>query len=125
VIPETEAALARHPAVAAAAVVGIPDALRGQGLYAFVVPRPGFARDDGIADWVAAEAGPLARPDVVQWVDGLPRDRAGTLQRRVLRKIAEGEPDRIGSDAALLADPDLVARLVAGRVDRNEDPSAR
>lgn len=118
-MPDAEAALLAHPAVAAAAVVGVPDALRGQGLYAFVVVRPdaGDRTDLGtrLADWVAERKGAFVRPDIVQLVDELPRDRAGAVHRRVLRKIAEGECDRIGDDAGRLANPEVVARIAAGR----------
>ena len=57
------------------------------------------------------EIGPIASPDVIQWAPALPKTRSGKIMRRILRKIAEGEPDKVG-DVSTLADPSVVENLV-------------
>jgi acetyl-CoA synthetase len=62
----------------------------------------------------AREIGAIARPDVIQWAPGLPKTRSGKIMRRILRKIAENEVDKLG-DTSTLADPSVVDHLVANR----------
>ena len=114
---EFEAALVAVDAIAEAAVVGYPHDLKGQGVHAYVVLQPGVA--DASAATAAAHAGVRssigahARMDRVQIVPGLPKTRSGKCMRRILRKIAEGEPDKLG-DVSTLADPSVVAAIVSG-----------
>ena len=116
---EVESALVLHPKVAEAAVVGMPHAVKGQGIYAYVTLNSACAASDDLRDqlvkWVRAEIGPIATPDAVQFAAGLPKTRSGKIMRRILRKIAEGEVTSLG-DTSTLADPLVVRDLVAGRI---------
>ncbi len=118
---EIESALVEHPAVAEAAVVGFPHDIKGQGIYAFVTPVDGIAPTDALAAelqaHVAAALSPIAKPDIIQFADALPKTRSGKIMRRILRKIAEGDPEHLG-DTSTLADPQVVPRLVEGRLNR-------
>ena len=116
---EIEGALGTHPAVAEAAVVGMPHDLKGQGIYAFVTLKTGRQATPDLAAelhrTVRREIGPHATPDKVQFADGLPKTRSGKIMRRILRKIGEGAIDQLG-DTSTLADPSVVDQLVAGRL---------
>ena len=116
---EVESALVAHPKVAEAAVVGMPHEVKGQGIYAYVTLNAGEAGSDELRaelrQWVRREIGPIASPDALQFAPALPKTRSGKIMRRILRKIAEGETDSLG-DVSTLADPGVVARLVAERV---------
>ncbi|WP_213979047.1 acetate--CoA ligase [Sphingomonas sp. dw_22] len=113
---EIESALVAHPKVAEAAVVGMPHALKGQGIYAYVTLNAGEDGSDALrrelAQWVRHEIGPIATPDALQFAPGLPKTRSGKIMRRILRKIAEGDTSNLG-DTSTLADPSVVDRLVA------------
>ncbi|MGB3544340.1 acetate--CoA ligase [Rubrivirga sp.] len=120
---EVESALVLHPAVAEAAVVGRPHAIKGQGIYAYVTVGAGHepdgleAEDTLRAELVAQvreSIGPIASPEAIQLAPALPKTRSGKIMRRILRKIAEGQADAIG-DTSTLADPEVVDQLVAGR----------
>ena len=122
---EVESALVLHEAVAEAAVVGFPHAVKGEGIYAFVTPMAGVnAEPDALATALAAQVreviGPIAKPDVIQIAPSLPKTRSGKIMRRILRKIAAGEVADLG-DTSTLADPAVVADLVANR---QEGPDA-
>lgn len=116
---EVEAAIGTHGAVAEAAVVGVPHAVKGEALYAYVALRAGAAPSEPlrreIADAVRREIGPFARPDNVHWAPALPKTRSGKIVRRVLRAIAlkKGRlaPGELG-DISTLADPAVVELLV-------------
>ena len=116
---EVEAALASHPKVAEAAVVGMPHEIKGQGIYAYVTLNLSESADAALrADlikWVRREIGPIATPDAIQFAHGLPKTRSGKIMRRILRKIAEGDIGNLG-DTSTLADPAVVADLVENRV---------
>jgi acetyl-CoA synthetase len=115
---EIEGALGKHPAVAEAAVVGMPHDLKGQGIYAFVTLKTGEESSPvllkELIETVRHEIGPHATPDKIQFADGLPKTRSGKIMRRILRKIGEGAIDQLG-DTSTLADPAVVEQLVAGR----------
>ena len=116
---EVESALVLHPAVAEAAVVGYPHAIKGEGIYAYVTPMTGAAiapdtlRQE-LAELVRREIGPIAKPDVIQLAPGLPKTRSGKIMRRILRKIAANELENLG-DTTTLADPAVVEDLVRNR----------
>ena len=115
---EIESALVAHDLVAEAAVVGYPHDIKGQGIYCFVTLVSGLEPTDQTAKDLKAhvrkEIGPVATPDVIQFSPGLPKTRSGKIMRRILRKIAEGEFDKLG-DVSTLADPGVVENLIAGR----------
>ncbi|MCH9034936.1 MAG: acetate--CoA ligase, partial [Planctomycetes bacterium] len=112
---EVESALVSHAAVSEAAVVGFPHPIKGQGIYAYVTLKTGQAYTDELkkelVKQVRTEIGAFAAPDVIHWAPGLPKTRSGKIMRRILRKIADGEPDKVG-DTSTLADPDVVKSLV-------------
>ncbi len=114
---EFESALIAHDAVAEAAVVGYPHAIKGQGVYAYIVLQPGESHDGALEkalNGIVREAiGVVARVDVFQFVPGLPKTRSGKVMRRILRKIAEGRGDQLG-DVSTLADPGVVDAIKAG-----------
>ncbi len=113
---EVESALVLHPHVAEAAVVGFPHDIKGQGIYAYVTLNIGSEADDELRSelimWVRQGIGPIATPDVIQFVEGLPKTRSGKIMRRILRKIAEGDLGGLG-DTSTLADPSIVDALIA------------
>jgi acetyl-CoA synthetase len=116
---EVESALVAHPKVAEAAVVGCPHDIKGQGIYAYVTLKTGEQPSDALRKeliaWVRKEIGPIATPDYLQWAPGLPKTRSGKIMRRILRKIAENQPDQLG-DISTLADPSVVQNLVGERL---------
>ncbi|MBE7437265.1 MAG: acetate--CoA ligase [Spirochaetales bacterium] len=115
---EVEGAIGMTAGVAEAAVVGFPHDLKGQGIYAFVTPMQGIHGstdlEKAIKESVRQHIGSHATPDKVQFTHGLPKTRSGKIMRRILRKIAENEPDAIG-DISTLADPSVVESLIAER----------
>jgi acetyl-CoA synthetase len=116
---EVESALVLHAKVAEAAVVGMPHDIKGQGIYAYVTLNAGETSSDALRSelvkWVRTEIGPIATPDAIQFTPSLPKTRSGKIMRRILRKIAEGDVSNLG-DVTTLADPSVVADLVANRV---------
>ncbi len=118
---EVESALVAHPKVAEAAVVGAPHDIKGQGIYAYVTLKSGEEPSDSLrkelVGWVRKEIGAIATPDWLQWAPGLPKTRSGKIMRRILRKIAENQPEQLG-DISTLADPSVVKNLVDERLVR-------
>lgn len=116
---EVESALVAHPKVAEAAVVGCPHDIKGQGIYAFVTLVAGETGSEALSKELIAgvrkEIGPIAAPDYLQWAPSLPKTRSGKIMRRILRKIAENQPDQLG-DVSTLADPGVVKNLVEERL---------
>ncbi|HET8555346.1 MAG TPA: acetate--CoA ligase [Rhodanobacteraceae bacterium] len=116
---EVESALVTQDTVAEAAVVGCPHEIKGQGIYAYVTLVAGVAPSDELRDELIAqvrkEIGPIAKIDHLQWAPALPKTRSGKIMRRILRKIAENEPDKLG-DITTLADPSVVEKLVDERL---------
>jgi len=115
---EVESALVSHPKVAEAAVAPMPHDIKGQALYAFVTLKDGIHPSEELKKELIAhvrkEIGPIAAPDKLQFAPALPKTRSGKIMRRILRKIAEGQPDQIG-DITTLADPHVVEVLVKER----------
>jgi acetyl-CoA synthetase len=112
---EIESAIVRSGIVAEAAVVGMPHEIKGQGIAAFCILRDGVqdtARaHEEIVKSVRSILSPIATPDRIWCVAGLPKTRSGKIMRRILRKIAEGEFESVG-DVSTLADPSVVAAII-------------
>jgi acetyl-CoA synthetase len=118
---EIESALVGHDGVAEAAVVGFPHDIKGQGIYAYVTldvsHEPSEEIRQDLVKWVRKDIGPIATPDHIQFAPVLPKTRSGKIMRRILRKIAANEHDKLG-DTSTLADPSVVDSLVAERLNR-------
>ncbi|POP53829.1 acetate--CoA ligase [Zhongshania marina] len=112
---ELESALAAHPSVAEAAVVGYPHSIKGEGIYAYVTLTEKLDECESLRNelkqWLRKEIGPIAVADVIQWTDDLPKTRSGKIMRRILRKIAADDTENLG-DLSTLADPAVVAKLI-------------
>lgn len=116
---EVENAINMHAGVIESAVVGYPHDIKGQGIYAYIIHDgshgdPDLTRQD-ILQTVSRIIGPIAKPDKIQFVPGLPKTRSGKIMRRILRKIAEGDTGNLG-DTSTLLDPALVDVIKEGRV---------
>ena len=116
---EVENAINMHAGVVESAVVGYPHDIKGQGIYAFVIyqghhAEENYTRQD-ILQTVSRIIGPIAKPDKIQFVKGLPKTRSGKIMRRILRKIAEGETGNLG-DTTTLLDPGVVEEIAMGKV---------
>jgi len=116
---EVENAINMHANVVESAVVGYPHDIKGQGIYAFVITEknehnPDLTKKD-ILETVTRIIGPIAKPDKIQFVNGLPKTRSGKIMRRILRKIAEGEMDNLG-DTSTLLDPGIVDEIKKEKV---------
>ena len=116
---EVENAINMHTGVLESAVVGYPHDMKGQGIYAYVIldkiPEDANYMRADILQTVTRIIGPIARPDKIQFVTGLPKTRSGKIMRRILRKIAEGEMNALG-DTTTLLDPGVVDEIKNGKV---------
>jgi acetyl-CoA synthetase len=116
---EVENAINMHAGVVESAVVGYPHDIKGQGIYAYVImerlTHDAELTKKDIAQTVARIIGPIAKPDKIQIVSGLPKTRSGKIMRRILRKIAENELDNLG-DISTLLDPAVVDEIKRGRL---------
>jgi len=119
---EVENAINMHAGVVESAVVGYPHDIKGQGIYAYVIYTGSHGQDThGTADIIRKDIlqtvtriiGPIAKPDKIQFVSGLPKTRSGKIMRRILRKVAEGELKSLG-DTSTLLDPAVVDEIVKG-----------
>lgn len=112
---EVENAINEHPKVIESAVVGYPHPIKGQGIYAFAIcdmsDRSEANLKNEIRVTVSNIIGPIAKPDMIQIVPGLPKTRSGKIMRRILRKIANGEKDNFG-DTSTLLDPEVVEKII-------------
>jgi acetyl-CoA synthetase len=113
---EVESALVAHPRVAEAAVVGRPDEIKGEAIFAYVVlkgPRPAGGVDEALTkelrNWVSEQIGPIAKPDDIRYADNLPKTRSGKIMRRLLRTIAKGE--EITQDTSTLENESILLQL--------------
>lgn len=116
---EVENAINMHSGVVESAVVGYPHDIKGQGIYAYVIMERlthdlELTKKD-IAQTVARIIGPIAKPDKIQIVSGLPKTRSGKIMRRILRKIAENDLDNLG-DISTLLDPSVVEEIKVGKL---------
>jgi len=110
---EVENAINMAPGVVESAVVGFPHDIKGQGIYAFVIAQAGLDVEDikkKIIESVRIEIGPIAKPDIIQLVPGLPKTRSGKIMRRILRKIASGDLSNLG-DISTLLNPEVVEEI--------------
>ena len=114
---EVENAINEHPGVIESAVVGYPHEIKGQGIYAYVICQDvsdAQRMQDEICATVRKEIGPIAKPDVIQFVSGLPKTRSGKIMRRILRKIACMDEKSLG-DISTLLNPDVVQEIIDTR----------
>jgi len=112
---EVENAINMHAGVIESAVVGYPHDIKGQGIFAYVIVEDthgdaNLTKQD-ILQTVSRIIGPIAKPDQILFVPGLPKTRSGKIMRRILRKIAEGDTSNLG-DTSTLLDPSLVEVLI-------------
>lgn len=117
---EVENAINMHAGVVESAVVGYPHDIKGQGIYAYVIYNGMHMNDEAltrkdILQTVTRIIGPIAKPDKIQFVSGLPKTRSGKIMRRILRKIAEGETENLG-DTSTLLDPAVVDEIKNGKL---------
>ena len=112
---EVEDAIDQHPEVIEAAVVGFPHDIKGQGIYAYIIisANAGDNIQKEVLDTVTKFIGPIAKPDKIQVVKGLPKTRSGKIMRRILRKIAAHEFENFG-DTSTLLDPSVVDEIKEG-----------
>ncbi len=114
---EVENAIDQHPDVVESAVVGYPHAIKGQGIYAYLIVNhevddlDAFRKE--VLDVVKKEIGPIAKPDKIQFVSGLPKTRSGKIMRRILRKVASDETSNLG-DISTLLNPEVVQEIIDG-----------
>lgn len=114
---EVENAINEHPKVIESAVVGYPHDVKGQGIYAYVICDMAGRTEENlkeeIKDTVRKIIGPIAKPDVVQIVPGLPKTRSGKIMRRILRKVASKDLSNLG-DTSTLLNPEVVEEIIKG-----------
>jgi len=116
---EVESAINMHADIVESAVVGYPHDIKGQGIYAYVICTNSNKDIDALRKEILAEVtkviGPIAKPDKIQVVSGLPKTRSGKIMRRILRKVAEGDVSNLG-DTSTLLDPSVVEEIKAGAI---------
>jgi acetyl-CoA synthetase len=109
-----ENALNEHELVVESAVVGFPHDVKGNALHAFVIANTEITDKSKMTEelraLVAQTIGPIAKPDRIQLVSGLPKTRSGKIMRRILRKLAAGEHDSLG-DISTLLNPEVVEEI--------------
>jgi acetyl-CoA synthetase len=112
---EIEAVLGHHPNVAEVAVVGRPDPIKGEGIFAYIVIKGEDTIGEEVSmiqelnKLIAKEIGNIAKLDAIRFVPGLPKTRSGKIMRRILRSIAKGE--EITQDTSTLEDPSIVEKI--------------
>jgi len=115
---EIESAIVEHPKIAEAACVGMPHAIKGQAMFAYVIPLEGVEMSDelakGVRNLVREHIGAFAAPDEILLVDAVPKTRSGKIMRRILRKIACKEYESLG-DISTLANSDAVQAIIDKR----------
>ena len=114
---EVENAIDEHPEVIESAVVGYPHEIKGQGIYAFAIcdssNKTNDILEEEIKQLVRKIIGPIAKPDYVQIVSGLPKTRSGKIMRRILRKVASKDISSLG-DISTLLNPEVVEEIIKG-----------
>ena len=114
---EVEDAINTHKFIIESAVVGFPHEIKGQGIYAFVISENENDQEliENITKHVSDVIGPIAKPDKIQVVKGLPKTRSGKIMRRILRKLASGQLEGLG-DTSTLLDPKVVDQIKDGLI---------
>lgn len=116
---EVESAINMHEDIVESAVVAYPHDIKGQGIYAYVICINKNKNTEALRKEILAEVvkliGPIAKPDKIQVVNGLPKTRSGKIMRRILRKIAEGDTTNLG-DTSTLLEPALVDEIIKGAI---------
>jgi acetyl-CoA synthetase len=116
---EVESAINSHEDIVESAVVGYPHDIKGQGIYAYVISTNKSKNPDLLRQEILTEIikiiGPIAKPDKIQVVSGLPKTRSGKIMRRILRKIAEGDISNLG-DTSTLLEPAIVEEIINGAI---------
>ena len=115
---EVENAINEHEDVIESAVVGYPHDIKGEGIYAYVIVSTKLNDDkikDEIINVVRKVIGPIAKPDKIQIVSGLPKTRSGKIMRRILRKVASNDFHNLG-DTSTLLNPDIVTEIIDGAI---------
>ncbi|MGB3074254.1 MAG: AMP-binding protein, partial [Chitinophagales bacterium] len=111
---EVENAINEHPLVAESAVVPVPHDIKGETIIAFAICRAAVQHESiltmEIIQTVSKIVGPIAKPEKIYFVSGLPKTRSGKIMRRILRKIAEGHPEQVG-DISTLLNPEVVEEI--------------
>ena len=113
---EVENAINEHEEVIESAVVGYPHDIKGEGIYAYVIINSKSSDDTikaEIVNVVRRVIGPIAKPDKIQIVSGLPKTRSGKIMRRILRKVASNDFGNLG-DTSTLLNPDVVEEIING-----------
>ena len=113
---EVENAINEHEEVIESAVVGYPHNIKGEGIYAYVIINSKSSDDTikaEIVNVVRRVIGPIAKPDKIQIVSGLPKTRSGKIMRRILRKVASNDFGNLG-DTSTLLNPDVVEEIING-----------
>ena len=113
---EVENAINEHEEVIESAVVGYPHDIKGEGIYAYVIINSKSSDDTikaEIVNVVRRVIGPIAKPDKIQIVSGLPKTRSGKIMRRILRKVASNDFGNLG-DTSTLLNPDVVEEIITG-----------
>lgn len=117
---EVEDAINQHPEIVESAVVGFPHPVKGQGIFAYVIPLHAEVEittehtaeiHRKINEMIVKEIGPIAKADQIKITTGLPKTRSGKIMRRILRKIAAGERQDFG-DTSTLLNPEIIAKLL-------------
>ena len=112
---EVEGALASHPDIAEAAVVGRPHELKGQAVVAFVTLKNGVLHSNELKNALRAHVsraiGPIAKPDDIRFADVLPKTRSGKIMRRLLKEVAASPNGEIHGDVTTLEDFSVLAKL--------------
>lgn len=114
-----ENAINEHEAVVESAVVGFPHDIKGNALYAYVILYDGYVASEELLQSIKLKVsdtiGPIAKPDKIQFVTGLPKTRSGKIMRRILRKIASNDTASLG-DTSTLLNPDVVNAIISNRL---------
>lgn len=116
---EVENALLTHSSVAEAAVVSVPNHIKGESIYAFVVLKNNIHPNDELKKEITLAVrkfiGAIASPDYIQWASALPKTRSGKIMRRILKKIANHDVEELG-DTSTLADPNVLQELIHNKI---------